>query len=215
MTKVAIFDIDGTLIKNVSSERLFFKYLISKRIVTIKDILRFVIVSLNRFLNFKGFQFKKNKYYLKGKNVDVIVKVAKNFFKEKLSPLISHKALIEINSLKDKGYMIIFLSGTLNSFVECFKDYCNADLGIGTKLISDNGVLTGEINGTYVFNKNKADIVKRLERRYNIDLNKSYSYANQYADVKFMQLTGYPIAVNASLILRVYAKKNNWSIKEF
>ncbi|MGR3174238.1 MAG: hypothetical protein ACUZ8I_04630 [Candidatus Scalindua sp.] len=42
MRKVAIFDIDGTLIK-VSSERQFFKYLIAEKIVTTKDILRVVI----------------------------------------------------------------------------------------------------------------------------------------------------------------------------
>ena len=214
MRKVAIFDIDGTLIK-VSSERQFFKYLIAEKIVTTKDILRVVKVSVYRILNLNNLQVRKNKHYLKGKKVDVIVKVAKTFFNEKLSPLISPKALEEIRCLKEKGYMIILLSGTLIPFVECFKDYCKADVGIGTHLESENGTLTGEMQGTYAYNNGKVDIVKKLAKEYNIDLSNSYSYANQYIDVKFMRLTGFPVAVNASPLLRLYARKNNWCMATF
>ncbi len=65
--RAAIFDIDGTLIKNMSSERLFFKYLVYKRIVTPRDILRYLKVSLNRFINLEGLQLKKTNITLRGK----------------------------------------------------------------------------------------------------------------------------------------------------
>lgn len=39
--KAAIFDINGTIIKNSSSEMVFFRYLIEKGIITSKDLLRF------------------------------------------------------------------------------------------------------------------------------------------------------------------------------
>ncbi len=120
MRKVAIFDIDGTLIK-VSSERQFFKYLIAEKIVTTKDILRVVKVSLYRILNLNNLQVRKNKHYLKGKKVDVIVKAAKTFFNERLSPLISPKALEEIRCIKEKGYMVILLSGTLIPLLNVLK----------------------------------------------------------------------------------------------
>ncbi len=66
MRKVAIFDIDGTLIK-VSSERQFFKYLIAEKIVTTKDILRVVKVSVYRILNLNNLQVRKISITLKGK----------------------------------------------------------------------------------------------------------------------------------------------------
>ena len=172
--------------------------------------MRVVKVSFYRILNLNNLQVRKSKHYLKGKKVDVIVKAAKTFFDEKLSPLILPKALEEIRCLKEKGYMIILLSGTLIPFVECFKDYCKADMGIGTHLENKNGTLTGEMKGTYACNNGKAEIVKKLAQEYNIDLSNSYSYANQYIDVKFMRLTGFPVAVNASPMLRLYARKNNW-----
>lgn len=213
--KAAFVDIDGTLIRNMSSERLFFRYLIYKGIVTPRDILRYLKVSLNRFVNLKGLQLRKNKHYLKGKKVDFIFEIAKNFFNEKISSHISKEALREIDNLRDRGYTIILLSGTPSFLVDCFKKHCNVDLGIGTTLVSENGVFTGEISGIYAYGKGKADIVKILERKYNIDLNNSYAYANKYADVKHMRLIGYPIAVNASTRLHLYAKKNNWCITKF
>ncbi|MBL1168678.1 MAG: hypothetical protein DYG83_06925 [Candidatus Brocadia sp. AMX2] len=39
--KAAIFDINGTIIKDISSERVFFRYLIEKGIIASKDLLRF------------------------------------------------------------------------------------------------------------------------------------------------------------------------------
>ena len=112
--------------------------------------------------------------------------------------------------------MIILLSGTLSPFVECFKKYCDADIGIGTNLaIDDEGIITGEINGIHSYSGGKAKVVNRLVTEYNIDLSSSYAYANQYVDVKFMRMVGHPIAVNASPLLRLYAKMNRWKIVEF
>lgn len=65
--KVAFIDIDGTLIRKMSSERLFFKYLVYKRIITPRNVLRYLKVSLNRFVNFEGLQLKKTNIILRGK----------------------------------------------------------------------------------------------------------------------------------------------------
>jgi phosphoserine phosphatase len=111
--------------------------------------------------------------------------------------------------------MIILLSGTLSFIVDCFRNYCNADLGIGTQLVSNNGTFTGETEGAYVFGEVKADIVKKLRKSYNIDLENSYAYANHYTDIKHMRLIGHPIAINASTMLNLYAKRNSWHRTEF
>ncbi|NUO07878.1 MAG: HAD-IB family hydrolase [Candidatus Brocadia sp.] len=214
--RAAIFDIDGTILRNISSERVFFRYLIEKGIVTSEDLLRFATVFLNNFMRFKGLYVRRNKYYLKNKAYEKIVSDVNECFKKRISPHISVTALEEIHMLKDKGHMIILLSGTLSPFVECFKKYCDADIGIGTNLaIDDEGIITGEINGIHSYSGGKAKVVNRLVTEYNIDLSSSYAYANQYVDVKFMRMVGHPIAVNASPLLRLYAKMNRWKIVEF
>lgn len=214
--KAAIFDIDGTILRNISSERVFFRYLIEKGIVTSKDLLRFANMFLNNFLCFKGLYVRKNKYYLKNKEYEKIVSDINECFKERISPHISVAALEEIDMLKGAGYMIILLSGTLSPFVECFKKYCNADIGVGTSLaIDEEGIITGEIDGIHSYSSGKVKIVNRLVAEHHIDLSSSYAYANQYLDVKFMRMVGHPVAVNASPLLRLYAKINRWKIIEF
>ncbi|OQZ01077.1 MAG: hypothetical protein B6D35_04120 [Candidatus Brocadia sp. UTAMX2] len=216
MNKAAIFDIDGTIIRNISSERVFFRYLLEKGLITFRDIFRFVKVFFNNLLLFKGLYVRKNKYYLKNKDYEKIVVSVGECFKERISPYISLAAVEEIKMLKNAGYLIVLLSGTLSPFVECFKKYCNADVGIGTNLaVDDKGIITGEINGIHSYSGGKAKIVNRLVTEYNIDLSSSYAYANQYVDVKFMRMVGYPVAVNASPFLRLYAKINRWKIMEF
>lgn len=216
MKKVAIFDIDGTIIKNLSSERVLFRYLIDKKIINRKDVLRFAGVLVNRLFNLRGLYVRKNKYYLKNKEYEDIVSNIKECFQERISPYISTLALKEIDTLKNKGYNIILLSGTLSPLVECFKEYCCADIGIGTKLaVNKEGKITGEIDGIHSYSSGKVKAVEHLVAEHNIDLLSSYAYANQYLDVKFMRMVGYPIAVNASTMLRLYAKINQWKTVEF
>lgn len=214
--KAAIFDIDGTIIKNISSERVLFRYLIEKRIVTSKDLFQLASAFINNLLRLKGLYVRKNKYYLKNKEYEKIVSTVKECFKERISPHISIAALNEIDRLKNEGYVIILLSGTLSPLVECFKKHCNADIGIGTNLfVNEAGRITGEINGIHSYSSGKAKIIKRLVEEHNIDLSSSYAFANQYLDVKFMRMVGYPVAVNATPMLRFYANINRWKIIEF
>ncbi|KAB2835757.1 MAG: HAD-IB family hydrolase [Candidatus Brocadia sp.] len=216
MNKAAIFDIDGTIIRNISSERVFFRYLLDKKLITFQDLLRFANMFFNNLLLFKGLYVRKNKYYLKNKEYEKIVSSINECFKERISSHISSAAIEEMKMLKNAGYFIVLLSGTLSPFVDCFKRYCNADVGIGTSLAFDNkGIITGEINGIHSYSGGKSKIVNRLVTEYNIDLSSSYAYANQYVDIKFMRMVGYPVAVNASPLLRLYAKINRWKIIEF
>lgn len=216
MKKAAIFDIDGTIIKSISSERVFFRYLLEKKLINSGDLLRLAHVFMYRLLSLKGIYVRKNKYYLKNKEYEKILSTVHECFTERISPYISPIATKEIKELKDTGYIIILLSGTLSPFVECFRKYCNADVGIGTSLaINDEGIITGEIDGIHSYSSGKVKVVNRLATEYNIDLSSSYAYANQYVDVKFMRMVGYPIAVNASPMLRLYAKINRWKVIEF
>lgn len=216
MKKAAIFDIDGTILKNMSSERVLFRYLMDKKIVTAKDVLRFATVFVNNLLLLKGIHLRKNKYYLKDKGYREMVSYINECFQDRISPYISPIALEEMNRLKKAGYMIILLSGTLNPLVECFRRYCNADIGIGTNLgIDKDGMITGEIDGIHSYSGGKVKVVERLAAEYDIDLPASSAYANQYLDVKFMRMVGCPVAVNATRMLRFYATLNRWRTVEF
>lgn len=216
MKKAAIFDIDGTIIRNVSSERVFFRYLLARGEVTFRDILRFALMFIVKILQFKGIYLRKNKYYLKNKEYGKVVSGINVCFHEQIASHISPHALHEIDRLKKAGYLIVLLSGTLSPLVERFREYCNADVGVGTGLAVDKeGKITGEVDGIHSYSGGKVKAVNRLVVEYGIDLSSSYAFANQYIDVKFMRMVGYPVAVNASLMLRLYAAVKRWKVIKF
>lgn len=213
--KVAIFDIDGTLIKGRSSERIFFWYLVEKKIITNRDLMRYVWFFLKRLFGCKGVYVRRNKNYIRGKRYDLIVTEAQKCFDERIAPLISQKGLEEIRRLKQKGYRIILLTGTLDPLMERFKIVCGADEGIGTSLERENGIVTGEIDGIYAYHRGKTHVVESLVKEGGIDLDKSFAYANEKIDIDFMQLVGNPVAVNGDRGLTAHATRNNWRIVEF
>ena len=215
MLKAAIFDLDNTLLKCRSSERLFFRYLVIHRIVAPGNFFRMATAFLGRLFKLKGIYVRENKFYLKGKDVDVIKNAADRFFKERLSSLISSNAIHELKQKKKDGYVIVILSATLGFLLEHLKVHCGADLAVGCSLASLNGRFTGEIEGVYPFGNGKAIVLKKLTEEMGIDFSESYAYADRYADIYHMRLVGHPVAVNARGKFLRYAKKNNWQIVNF
>lgn len=215
MIKAAIFDLDNTLLKRSSSERLFFKHLVIHRIITIGDFFRWAAAFLGRLFRLKGIYVKENKFYLKGRDVDIVKDAAARFFKERLASHISCDAMKELKQKKEDGYIIILLSATLGFLLEHFKEHCGADLAVGASLASINGRFTGELEDIRPYGRGKAIVLKKLAEEKGIDLSESYAYADRYADTYHMKLVGHPIAVNAQGRFLRYAKRNNWQIAKF
>ena len=215
MTKAAIFDIDNTILKGRSSERLFIKSLYRKGIVTTGDFLRFAFTLLVKLISLDGIHIKNNKSYLKGKDINIFESEATRCFRDEIAPYISAEALKEIQKKKESGYIIVLLSGTLDVLIEQFKEYCNADVAIGTNLERVNGHLTGELQSTHAYGLGKAKLLKDLATKMEIDLKSSYAYADHFSDIKFLSMVGNPVAVNAHLGLRLYAKMKGWPVVTF
>ncbi|MHC4196393.1 MAG: HAD family hydrolase [Planctomycetota bacterium] len=215
MTKAAIFDIDNTILKSWSSERLFIKSLYRKDIVTTVDFLRFAFTFLTKLISLDGIHIKDNKAYLKGKDASILESEATRCFRDEIAPYISAKALKEIQEKKESGYIIVLLSGTLDVLIKQFKDYCNADVAIGTNLERVDGHLTGELQSTHAYGLGKAKLLSDLAQKMGIDLKNSYAYADHFSDIKFLCMVGNPVAVNAHPGLRLYARIRGWPVVTF
>ncbi|MFQ5861727.1 MAG: HAD family hydrolase [Candidatus Brocadiales bacterium] len=215
MIKAAIFDVDHTILKRRSSERIFVKYLRERDIITTRDIIRFMYTFLTKLISLNGIYFKKNKFYLKGKDIKVLEAEATRCFQNRIMPHISAKALKEMQKKKESGYTIVLLSGTLDVLLKQFKEYCKADVVIGSNLKNVNGLLTGELQGIHPYGHGKAILLEDLALKMEIDLKNSYAYADHFSDIEFLRMVGNPVAVNAHPGLRLYAKISGWSIVDF
>lgn len=215
MLRAAIFDIDNTLLKGHSSERIFIRYLFKKGIITFRDILRFLGIFLFKLLTFQGLCLKSNKAYLRGKDPSLIRNEARRCFKEHISSLITIKAREEIRRKKEEGCAIVLISGTLDVLIEEFREELGANAVVGSRLQRLNGLFTGRLEGPHPYGRGKAKILQELASEMDIDLKNSYAYADHYSDVAFLSLVGHPVAVNAHPGLRLYAHWKGWPVMDF
>ncbi len=209
---VAFFDLDGTLIPPPSSERMFLKHLIQNNVVTWTDMLRFV---QGIVYNSKGGRhgiFKRNKFYLKEKNVELIEHMAQEYVEHYIYPLISRDAQHVIAQHKANNDVLIMISGSPYFIVKVCAQMLGFNDYKGTDLIINDGKFTGKIKGIHPYGKNKVAVVQDFIAHYALDINHSTIYANHGMDRYILALSPRPVAVNPSRRLQKYCKKKGWEI---
>ncbi len=211
--KVAVVDIDGTLIKGNSAEKSFFWFLYDKGYMKKSNFLRFALRMV--WLIFTvGLDLAKgkNKSYLKGVEVQRLQNWIREYAETVLPELISENLRERIKALKKQGYEIILLSGSLQPLVDQIKEIVQADIAIGVELEENAGRITGNIRGIYPFSGHKLDALFQRINPDEVDWIDSWAFADRYADLPILNLVGNPVAVNPEKKLEKYAQKKGWEI---
>lgn len=125
-------------------------------------------------------------------------------FPEALERLREHKAL---------GHRVVLLSGALDFLLEPMKDL--ADDVLCSTLAQENGAYTGELVGTPVAGDARARMLASFARKRNVDLSRSYAYADAISDLPMLEAVGRPVAVNPDRRLRAAAEERGWQIRDW
>lgn len=205
--KVAIFDLDGTLIK-WSGERKFLPWMIFNLKLNPFKFIPFLIRSI------KDRNFYSTKLYYKGEKVERIERFASLFFShESVENMVFEEGKMEIEKLKNDGYKLILLTGAPYFIAENFK-VLGFDFVIPSQLEVRDGKFTGELI-SYPSGKRKKDIILNLSKEIPIDFSLSKGYGNSYEDREFLSLVGYPVCVNPSSKLKTLAKRMGWEVRKW
>lgn len=215
MKSIAVFDIDGTILKDSSAERIFVRYLISRGELNIANAFHFLGYLLLTFPRNRILALKGNRFYLRGKSVSRIEELAGECFREEISSRISDVARGMIEEHRSKGLEIVLLSGTLDVLLRHFKEHLGADSAHGSSLTVSNGRYTGYISGSYPYGRAKAEIVRSYYDCRSYDLSTSYAYANDTSDFEFLMLFGKPLLANPTTRLIGKAKRKGIDIVYF
>jgi fatty acyl-CoA reductase len=130
--------------------------------------------------------------------------VLKRLYPEAISALRAHK---------EAGHRVVILSGALDFIIEPFGDL--ADDVLTARLEEDNGVYTGELSGAPVAGEARARMLASFARRRNLDLSRSYAYADSISDLPMLEAVGNPVAVNPDSRLAKAARERGWQIKNW
>ncbi|MBD3238199.1 MAG: HAD-IB family phosphatase [Candidatus Moranbacteria bacterium] len=214
-SKLAVFDIDGTIFRsNLQFELLdglayrgvFPKKTLLKIIQSYRDWLE----NKDTYEKYKQTLIKLYRQDLKGKNKDDIIKIAKKvvaFYQRRTFVYTTEL----ISELKKKNYMLLAISGSPVEIVREYNRYLKFDDVFGTVYeIDKQRNFTGREIYTPV--KNKADALKRYVAEQGVSLKESIGVGDTESDISFLNLVERPIAFNSDLKLYRYAQKQNWEV---
>ena len=100
-----------------------------------------------------------------------------------------------IEKHRERGDMVIFISGSPEFLVKQMAQIWKADVYMGSKYIFQKGVFTGEIIPMWD-STSKLNAIRTLVEKYNIDLESSYSYGDTNGDFTMLKSVGHPFAIN-------------------
>lgn len=217
--KVAIFDVDGTLV-DAQSQQLFLVYMRRKGLVSLYSYYRI----LTWFVLYKMGLVKDPKpimnyafSFLKGFEESRMTMLVDDFFRTNLQSHIFPEMDKLLRNHLAKGDRVFLVSNSLEYIVRAIGKYFGLEkhFCIGTKLEVNSGLLTGFIEGDMVYSSNKVTAIKNALAENSISPEETWGYSDHISDIEILNFTDHPHAVNPDSSLRAEALKRSWPISQF
>lgn len=148
----------------------------------------------------------------KGFSEDRLVVFGEEMFDKLIKPNIFRGVHDLIQRSKEQGNRQIIVTGALDVITKPLVDYLGFDDFVANRLEFMDGVATGRLHKPFIAGANKALWVRRYAEDHNIDLDRSYAYADSGSDLPLLSVVGNPCAVNPDFRMKTTAKAYDWPI---
>lgn len=209
--RLAVIDLDGTLLKGMTAERVFFLHLVAHGRIDLGRAVSFLLSFAGDLLR-GGLQraIGTNARFLRGETPETVQIWAREFGRAFLRKAVPDGLREKILGLKQDGCRVILLSGSLQVLVNELKDRLGAEILIGGELEAADGKLTGRKTGIHPYGREKvAALYSRIDPQ-TVDWERSWALADRFSDLPVLELVGSPVAVHPDRRLRRLARKRGW-----
>jgi len=213
----AFFDLDGTLVAGFTGVMLTQDQLLSRQ-MGIGDFIGMVQAGLNHQLGRSEFEdlIHAASGAMRGRSLSDLDEMGERFFRQKIESKIYPEMREVVRAHMERGHTVCLSSSALTIQVEPVARF----LGIANTLtnrfeVDDDGLLTGKVVKPILWGPGKANAVQRFAADNDIDLKKSYFYADGDEDVALMYLVGNPRPTNPEGKMAAVARQRGWPITRF
>ncbi len=142
-------------------------------------------------------------------------RLARDHLAEVIEPVVYDEALDLLAHHRSEGRLLVLVSASPVEIVAPLAEHLGVDDFIATRPeVDEAGRYTGEVE-FYAQGPTKADAVRRLAERLDLDLSGSWAYSDSGTDLPMLDAVGHPVAVNPDRELRRAAEVRGWPIREF
>lgn len=211
----AVFDLDRTLLPETTAERLFIQHLIRNRVLGLSAGLETAGFILRNGIRDAIQGIRADRPYLVGLHEAVLRLHGRRCVRDLIRPSLSPRGLEYVEWHRAMGHHLVLLSGSLPYVVEPLAEDPGFDHIICSRPESCRQRLVGRLKGLHPYGEAKATLIERYAGYHNLDLTRSYCYADHHTDAIMLQLFGNPVCVNPSEKLRRVAAKSGWRFESF
>lgn len=212
----AVFDVDRTLVHGTTTERIFIRYLLSRRVIGLPQLwhtIRYVVGALPKVEPMEA--MRRQRVYLAGLPVRRVVDLAARCYRERIAPQVSAAGRAALAEHRAQGHLTVLLSGSLDFLLRPLQVDLGADHLIATHLEERGGRFSGRIAGPWPYGPTKALLIRHFAEAHGIAFQASTAYADHHSDVEVLELFGRPIVVNAKRGMAALAQGRGWEQREF
>jgi HAD superfamily hydrolase (TIGR01490 family) len=131
-------------------------------------------------------------------------------------PRVYPQMLDEVHAHQDAGRPTFIVSAAGNELVSLLARVLGMEGGIGTAYAADaDGVLTGELDGPFMYGEGKVEAMRRFAAEHEIDLGGSFAYSDSASDLPMLRAVGNAVVVNPDPPLAAIAKREGWRVMRF
>jgi HAD superfamily hydrolase (TIGR01490 family) len=130
-------------------------------------------------------------------------------------PLLYREVLEEAYGHQDAGRRAYIVTAASQELADVLANVLVLDGGLGMRSEVRDGVYTGRPAGPFTYREGKAQAIRELAAREDIDLSESFAYSDSESDLPMMRAVGHPVAVNPDRVLERVAREEGWRIMRF
>lgn len=196
MGRLAVFDLDHTLIKGNSSF-LFGQFLFRIGYLSLRTTLS---LAWDYFLHKRGFLSLKDLHYnvfqkfLEGKSLFEVMKYSEDFIKRHLPSILYQPTLQRLQDIRLKGGKIAILSSSPSFLVEAIALYLKVDIWLATHYQIDEKSCFHQVSNI-VEGVDKARFLKNIQSSYGIKTSDVIAYSDSLLDLPLLEAAGLAVGV--------------------
>ncbi len=213
MLKLAVFDLDKTLLTSNSSYA-FCKHLYKHRIISLYQLLCSVSYKIRHELSLLSIEELHHKVFNKilvGRSLATLKKHATLFLEAYLFSSLYLPTLKELFKAQERGDYTVILSNSPDFLVEPVAHFFQVDEWGATKYAVDKDGRLCKI-AKLMEGRNKAAYLSELALRFQLSKEDITAYSDSYHDLPFLLEAGCPVVVNPDRKLLKVARLRKWSV---
>lgn len=212
MRPAAVFDLDGTLIRGTSAERLLVPWLVRGGVIGWRQLASAAGLAAGLPVLGRTRALRRNKRWLAGVPAEAVEARLEAFLDEVVAPRWCQATVARLEALRGEGVAPFLLTGAPDFLARVVGRRLGMEGWRGTRLETRSGRYTGRLSGTHWFGPAKAEALDALAREHGLDLEASWGFADHLTDVPFLERFGRPVVVDPGPELGGVARERGWEV---